>query len=97
MGLGSQKPQTHKHVRSSPPAPSLDWSRIQQSKHVEPVSFNPCMSNPKQITIWKSDPDEVTVMAPALREQSSGKLAFVTMYQFEMQYLYLFCYVSAFT
>jgi len=49
--LGSQKPQTHEHIPSLPPAPMPDWSQIQQSTHVEPLSFNLCISRPKIITI----------------------------------------------
>jgi len=97
MRLGLQKPQSHDRIPSLPPAPIPDWSQIQQSKHVGPVSFNPCLLRPKLIPIYKSDSDEDIVMAPASPEEWIHKLSFVTMYQFEMQYLYLFCYVSAFT
>jgi len=51
MRLGSQKLQTHERIPSFLPAPMPDWSQFQQSKHVEPVSFNPCVSCPKLITI----------------------------------------------
>ena len=51
MRLGSQKTQTDECIPSRPPAPMPHWSQIQQSKHVEPVSFNPCISRPKLITI----------------------------------------------
>ena len=51
MRLGSQKPQTHEQVQCLPPDPMPDQSHIQQSTHVEPVSFNLCISHPKLITI----------------------------------------------
>jgi len=87
MRLGSRKLQTHERIPSLPPAPMPDWSQIQQSKPVEPVSFNPCILHPTQIIIYTSDSAEDMVTAPALPEEWIGKLAFVTMYQFEMQYL----------
>jgi len=64
LSLGSRTLQTHEHVLSLPAAPMPDWSQIQQSKHVEPVSVNPCISHPKLINIWKSDSDEDLVTAP---------------------------------
>jgi len=51
MRLGSQKLQTHKRIPSLLPAPTPDWSQVRQSNNVEPVSFNPCISRPKLITI----------------------------------------------
>jgi len=51
MRLDSKKPQTHERIPSLPPAPMPDWSQIQQSKCVAPVSFNPCVSCPKLNTI----------------------------------------------
>ena len=78
MRLGSRTLQTHKRIPSLPPTPLPDWSPIQQSKHVEPVGFNPSMSLPKLITIQKSDSNEDMVTPPALPEQSIGNEAFVT-------------------
>jgi len=49
--LGSQKLWTHECILSLPPAPIPDWSPIQQSKHDNPESFNPCISHPELITI----------------------------------------------
>jgi len=51
MRLGSQKSQTHECTPSLPPAPMPNQSHIQQSKHVEPVCFNPCILCPKLISI----------------------------------------------
>jgi len=85
LGLCSQNPQTHECIPSFLPTPMPYWSHIQQSKRVEPVSCNPCILRTKLITIWKSDSYEDMVMAPVQLEESIGKLAFVTMYQFEMQ------------
>jgi len=51
MRLRSQKPQTHERIPSLPPAPMPDWLQIQQTKHVEPVSCNPCVLRPMIITI----------------------------------------------
>ena len=51
MRLGSNKPQTHACIPSLLPASMPGWSHNQQSKHVEPVSFNPSISHPKLITI----------------------------------------------
>jgi len=47
MRLGSRKLQTLECIPSLPPTPIPGWSQIQQSKPVEPVSFNPCISRPK--------------------------------------------------
>ena len=51
MRLGLQKPQTHECIPSLLPAAMPDWSEFQESEHVEPVSFNPCISHRKLITI----------------------------------------------
>ena len=51
MRLGSRKLQTHEPIPSLPPAAMTDWSQIQQSKPVEPVSFNPWISCIELITI----------------------------------------------
>ena len=69
MLLGSRKPQTHQLIPSLPPAPMPDWSQIQQSKPVEPVSFNPCILHPKLITILKPDSNEDMVTASASPEE----------------------------
>jgi len=50
MRLGSQKPQTKECIPSFPSAPMPDWSLIQQSKHVQPISFDICISHHKLIT-----------------------------------------------
>jgi len=47
------------------------------------------------MTREKSDLDEERLTAPAPREQLIAKYVIVTMYLFEMQLVYLFCYVSA--
>jgi len=44
--LGSRKLQTLEPIQSFHPAPMHHSSPIQISKHVEPVSFNPCTSRP---------------------------------------------------
>jgi len=51
MRLGSRKAQTDERIPSLPPAPMPDSSPIQKWKHVEPVSFNPCILRHKLITI----------------------------------------------
>jgi len=97
MTLGSWQLQTHERILSRLTASMPYWSQIQQSKHNEPLSFNPCIARPNLINMWKSDSNEDLVMAPELPEKRTGKLAFVTMYLFEMQHLYRFCDMSAFT
>jgi len=97
MRLGLWKLQPHIRIPSLPPAPMTNWSPMQQSTHDESVSFNRCILRPKLISIYKLDSHEDMVTAPASPEQWIGKLAFVTMYQFEKQHLYLFCYMSTFT
>jgi len=51
MRRGSRKPQAHERVPSLPPTPMPDWSWTQEPKHVEPVSFNPCISHPQLVSI----------------------------------------------
>jgi len=67
--LGSQKPQTHERIQALPPSSIPDWSKIQQSKHVERESFNSCILRLKLITIWKSDSEKDMVMASASPEE----------------------------
>ena len=43
MWVSLRKLQMHEHILSLPPVTMPDWSQIQQSKPVEPVSFNPCI------------------------------------------------------
>jgi len=57
LRLGSRKLETHKRIQSLPPAPMPDSSPIQNSEHVEPDIFNPRISHPKLINIWKLDSD----------------------------------------
>jgi len=97
MRQGSSKPWTHERIPSLPAAPIPDWSLIQKSKHDEPVSYNPCTSHAKLITIPKLDFNEDMVTAPVLPEEWIGKLVFGMMYQLEMQYVSLCSYGSAFT
>jgi len=89
--------QTHERILSVPPAAAPDSTMIPISKHVETVSFNPCIWHPMRITIRKSDSDEDMVTAPASIEESMGKMTFLTIYRFQKQYVYLFCHLSSFT
>jgi len=82
--LGAWKSRTLEPIPSLPPTSMPASYLIQKSKHVEPVSFHPCISSPKVITIYKSDSTDEMVTAPASLEEWIGKLVFVTMYQFEM-------------
>jgi len=69
MRLGLRQPPTHQGIPSFPPTPAPDLSMIQISKHVEPVSYNPCTQRPKLNTIYKSETDDDMVMALASLEE----------------------------
>jgi len=69
MRLSSRQRQTCERIPSLPPILMPDWSPIQQSKHDEHLSFNPCISHLNLITILQSDSDEDMVTAPASPEE----------------------------
>jgi len=50
MRLRSLELQTHKRILSFPPTPTPNWSQSQTLKHVESITFDPCISHPKLIT-----------------------------------------------
>jgi hypothetical protein len=51
MKLGSEKPQSHKFIPVHSGDTVIDSMQIQDTQPVEPISFYPCMKNPKLITI----------------------------------------------
>jgi hypothetical protein len=51
MRLGSEKPQSHKFIRVILPGAHLEWTPIQDTKLVQPVTLYPSMKHLKLITI----------------------------------------------
>jgi len=65
MRLHPDKPQADNHIVPPKAAVVPDSSQIEITKPVQPVSFYPCITSPKLITIWISDSDEDMLTAPA--------------------------------
>ena len=97
MRLGSGKHHSQNRIPSLTPYMVPKLSLLKISETVDWVLFHPCISSPKLITIQKSEFDKDMVTAPAWQEECVDKLRFLTLYLWEKQFVFLFCYVSAFT
>jgi len=73
MKQGAEKPQSQTDQGSVLPDVVANSSLIENAKPVEPISFDPQISRPKLITIYKSDLNEEMVMAPASPEVKIAK------------------------